>query len=161
MQKIIITALSLTILAIMAADARAASDPPKAWQDVRALVVRFNDAQNVHNIDVSGALLLNSPEVSLTAGPVLAVGHDAAVNALVRAYAGDWRVLPDYGRLSIQLTSPTQADVSVPVEFKTAAPGQDITTTESMVRERAVLTPDGWRLASIAIDPAPAAISTL
>ena len=155
----IITAAMICFTFAGAMSQARAADPPKAWQDVRALVVRFNDAQNVHNIDVVGALLLDSPNTWFAAGQAVQVGHDAAVRKLAQAFEGDWRVLPDYSQLSIQLTSPTQADVTVPTEFKSAVPGSDVVTTESMVRERAVLTQDGWRLASVTIDPAPAAIS--
>jgi len=158
MKKIILaTAFGLALALAAASAVRADADPPKAWQDVRALVVRFNDAQNAHNLEVVGALMLNSPDFAWEAGHVVELGHDAALNKLAQIYQGDWRVLPDYGALAIQLTSPTEAEVTVPTEFKSAAPGQDVVTTESIVRERAVLTPQGWRLALIATDPPPAA----
>jgi hypothetical protein len=158
MKKIILaTAFSLALTLAAASAARASDGPPKAWQDVRALVVRFNDAQNAHNLDVVGALMLNSPDFVWEAGNVVELGHDAAVNKLAQIYQGDWRVLPDYGALSIELVTPTQADVTMPTEFKSAPAGQDVVTTESVVRERAVLTPQGWRLVRIATDPPPAA----
>lgn len=158
MKKIILaTAFGLALTIIAASAARAATDPPKAWQDVRALVVRFNDAQNSHNLDVVGALMLNSPDFVWSAGNVVELGRGAAINKLAQVYQGEWRVLPDYGALDIQMVSPTEASVTVPTEFKSAPLGQDLVTTESVVRERAVLTPEGWRLARIATDPAPAA----
>jgi hypothetical protein len=158
MKKIVFAAaFGLALIVGAAGVARADTDPPKAWQDVRALVVRFNDAQNAHNLDVVGALMLNSPEFVWSAGNDVELGRDAALNKLARIYQGDWRVLPDYGNLSIQLVSPTEAYVTAPTEFKFAPPGQDVVTTQSVVRERVVLTPQGWRLARIATDPPPAA----
>ena len=159
MKKIILaTAIGLALTLVTASATRADTDPPKAWQDVRALVVRFNDAQNAHNLDVVDALMLNSPDFVWSAGNILELGHDAALGKLAQVYQGDWRVLPDYGALSIQLVSPSEAYITAPTEFKTALPGQDVMTTESVVRERAVLTPAGWRLARIATDPPPAAL---
>jgi len=159
MKKIILASVfGLAALIATASATRADTDPPKAWQDVRALVVRFNDAQNAHNLDVVSALLLNSPSFVWEAGPVIEAGHDATIEKLAQVYRGDWRVLPDYGSLNIQLLGPNVAEIAVQTEFKTAPPGGDVVNTESLVRERAVRTPEGWRLASVAVDPAPAAM---
>jgi hypothetical protein len=57
----------------------------------------------------------------------------------------------------ILATASSLTDVTIPTEFKSAPPGQDVVTTESVVHERAVLTPEGWRLARIVTDPPPAA----
>ncbi|HXQ23851.1 MAG TPA: hypothetical protein VN812_19380 [Candidatus Acidoferrales bacterium] len=134
--------------------ARAQADPPKAWQDVRALVVRFNDAQNSHDLDVIGALLLDSPAFTWADGPVTLQGHDAAVSRLAAMYqSGSWSVLPDYGSLNIRLVGPDAADVTLPAQFKEDIPNQDTFVTSSVVYERAVRTPEGWRLSSVTMQP--------
>lgn len=146
-------ALVLAVLNV----ARADTDPPKAWQEVRALVVRFNDAQNAHNPDVVGALLLNSPDFALSVGPDQIRGHDAAVSRLGALYQNlSLSVLPDYGALDIQLAGSNEANVTMPTQFRTSVPGGDTVMTQSVVHERVVKTQQGWRIASMTADPAPA-----
>jgi hypothetical protein len=159
MKKIAYACLASLALVMGAAGvAKADTDPPKAWQDVRALVVRFNDAQNAHNLDVIGALMLDSPDFIWSAGPYTARGRDAAVGRLAAMYqTATWSVLPDYGSLNIALIGSDQADVTLPAQFKAEVPGQDTITTLSLVHERAVKTPQGWRIASVAMQPAPMA----
>lgn len=157
----IAVALGLALALGAIAAARADTDPPKDWQDVRALVVRFNDAQNAHNIDVISVLLLNSPTFVWTTGSGAQLGHDDAVNRLASLYqntGNTFSVLPDYGSLTIQLVSPAEAAISFQTQFKTSPPGQDTQTTTSVVRERAVKTPQGWRLASVDTTPSPTAL---
>lgn len=147
-------ALALAVLNV----ARADTDPPKAWQEVRALVVRFNDAQNAHNLDVVGALLLNSPDFVLSLGPDQIRGHDAAVSRLTSLYQNlSLNVLPDYSALNIQLAGSNQANVTMPTQFKTSLPGGDTVMTQSVMHLRAIKTPEGWRFASMTADTAPAA----
>ncbi|HME80532.1 MAG TPA: nuclear transport factor 2 family protein [Candidatus Eremiobacteraceae bacterium] len=139
---------------VLPAVARASDDPPKAWQDVRALVVRFNDAQNSHDLDVIGALLLDSPDFTWADGPLTLRGHDAAMSQLAAMYqSATWSVLPDYGSLNIRLLSPDAADVSLPAQFKEDVANQDTLVTRSVVYERAIRTPQGWRLASVTVQP--------
>jgi hypothetical protein len=155
MKKIAFAIFACVALALgLNQPARAQPDPPKAWQDVRALVVRFNDAQNAHDLDVIGALLLDSPSFTWADGSETLQGHDAAVNRLAAMYqSGAWSVLPDYGSLNIRLVSPDAADVTLPAQFKEDIPNQDTLVTSSVVYERAVRTPEGWRLSSVNVQP--------
>jgi len=149
--------MGLALAMSMVSMARADADPPKAWQDVRALVVRFNDAQNAHNLDVIGALLVNSPDFVWAVGPTVQHGRDAALGQLAAMYqAANWSVLPDYGALNIQLLGDDQADVTLPTQFKATTPLQD-TTMQAVVHERAIKTSEGWRLSAVAVQPQPAA----
>jgi hypothetical protein len=158
MKKIsIAVALGLALLAAGTAAARADTDPPKAWQDVRALVVRFNDAQNAHNLDVASQLLLNSPDLEWTEGGLTLRGHDAAVNRLAQLYSGIFAVLPDYGQMTISLVGPDEAKVSMPVTYGFGQPGTAPNTTQSILSARAVKTAVGWRLAQVEHEPAPIA----
>ena len=147
--------LTLALGTAAASTARADADPPKAWQDVRALVVRFNDAQNSQNSGVLSALLLDSPDLNWSSGIVSARGHEAVVAQLPFLYGGTMTVLPDYGALTIDLLSPIAADVTMPTLFRSESLLSDTVLTTSVVREHAVKTADGWRLSSIDTQPAP------
>lgn len=149
--------MTLALATSMVSMARSDTDPPKAWQDVRALVVRFNDAQNAHNLDVIGALMMNSPDFVWAVGSTVQHGRDAALGQLAAMYQqANWSVLPDYGALNIQLLGDDQADVTLPAQFKTTTPLQD-TTIQAVLHERAIKTPEGWRLASVAVQLEPVA----
>jgi hypothetical protein len=157
----IAAALCLVLVGSAVSTARAAADPPKAWQDVRSLVARFNDAQNAHNLDVIGALLQNSPNFTWSAGGVVQRGHDVALDQITGIFqtsGNTWSILPDYGSLTIQLVSPTEADVTYPSVFKASTPARETVTTQGVVRLRAVKTPEGWRISSLSMDPAPSAV---
>jgi len=147
--------ITLSLAAAAASVARADADPPKAWQDVRALVVRFNDAENSQNTGVLSALMLDSPDLSWSSGVATERGHMAVSALLPDLYGSTMTVLPDYGNLTIDLLSPTEADVTMPTQFRSESLLSDAVTTSSMVRERATKTPDGWRLVSIDTQPAP------
>src|SRR5271166_2266834 len=147
--------VSLVLALAMASAARAAADPPKAWQDVRALVVRFNDAENSQNSGVLSALLLDSPSLSWSNGVNTALGHDAVIAQLPFLYGSMMSILPDYSALTIDVLSPTEADVTMPTQFRSESLMSDAVMTSSLVRGGAVKTPDGWRLSSIDTQPAP------
>ncbi|HEV2878474.1 MAG TPA: hypothetical protein VGW96_02735 [Candidatus Eremiobacteraceae bacterium] len=147
--------LTVALASSAASIARADADPPKAWQDVRALVVRFNDAQNSQNSGVLSALLLDSPDLNWSSGVSSARGHEAVVAQLPFLYGGTMTVLPDYGALTIDLLSPTAADVTMPTQFRSESLLSDAVMTTTVVREHAVKTADGWRLSSIDTQPAP------
>jgi hypothetical protein len=154
--KIAYVAIIALALAMAAASAaRAAADPPKAWQDVRALVVRFNDAENSNNSGVLSALLLDSPDLMWSNGVATARGHEAVVAQLPFLYGSTMRILPDYSELTIDLLSPTEADVRMPTQFRSDGLLSDAVLTSTVIRERAVKTQDGWRLSSIDTQPAP------
>lgn len=150
-----VACIALALAMAGASIARADADPPKAWQDVRALVVRFNDAQNSQNSGVLSALLLDSPDLNWSSGVVSARGHEAVVAQLPFLYGGTMTVLPDYGALTIDLLSPTAADVTMPTQFRSESLLSDAVMTTSVVREHAVKTVDGWRLSSVDTQPAP------
>lgn len=135
--------------------ARADADPPKSWQEVRALIARFMDAQNAHNLDVTGALLWNSPDFQMQAPDALIRGHDEAVTRFNALYQGMWRLSPDYSGLDIKITSPGRAQFTVPVEYKTGEANGDPITTQSILQASAIRTGDGWRIASIMPQPPP------
>jgi hypothetical protein len=147
--------VALALSTAAASMARAAGDPPKAWQDVRALVVRFNDAENSQNSGVLSALLLDSPDLNWSSGLASARGHEAVVAQLPFLYGGTMTVLPDYGALTIDLLSPIAADVTMPTQFRSESLLSDAVMTTTVVREHAVKTADGWRLSSIDTQPAP------
>jgi hypothetical protein len=147
--------ITLALATAGASTARANADPPKAWQDVRALVVRFNDAENSRNSGVLSALLLDSPDLIWSNGGAIERGHDAVAAQLPFLYGGTMSVLPDYSELTIDLLSPTEADVMMPTQFRSDSLETGSVTTSSVVRERAVKTTDGWRFASIDTQPAP------
>lgn len=158
MKRISIAAvLGLALFAAGTAIARPDTDPPKAWQDVRALVVRFNDAQNAHNLDVAGALLLDSPYLQWTEGSITLRGHDAALRRLAQLYASIFDVMPDYGQMTIDMLGSDEARVAVPVRYGTGVPGSGPTTVASFMTARAVRTPSGWRLAEVSHEPVPIA----
>ncbi len=147
--------ITLSLATAAASVARADADPPKAWQDVRALVVRFNDAENSQNTGVLSALLLDSPDLSWSSGLATERGHLAVSALLPDLYGSTMTVLPDYGNLTINLLSSTEADVMMPTQFRSESLQSDPMMTSSMVREHAVKTADGWRLVSIDTQPAP------
>jgi hypothetical protein len=147
--------ITVALMTAAASVARAGADPPKAWQDVRALVVRFNDAENSQNSGVLSALLLDSPDLNWSSGISNARGHEAVVAQLPFLYGGTMTVLPDYGALTIDLLSPIAADVTMPTLFRSESLLSDAVMTTTVVREHAVKTADGWRLSSVDTQPAP------
>jgi hypothetical protein len=147
--------ISLALVTAAASTARADADPPKAWQDVRALVVRFNDAENSQNSGVLSALLLDSSDLSWSNGGATQRGHDAVVAQLPFLYGSAMSILPDYSALTINLLSPTEADVTMPTQFRSESLQSGAVMTSSVVRMHAVKTSNGWRLASIDTEPAP------
>ena len=159
MKKIVFAMLAgLVLAASVPAIARAANDPSKGWQDVRALVVRFNDAQNAHNLDVIGALMTDSPRFEWSFGQYQQHGRDAALAQLAGMYQrADWSILPDYGNLDIHMTGSSSADITMPVQYKASTPAQDATLT-ALVHEQAVKTPDGWRLSGLQVQPVESAV---
>jgi SnoaL-like domain len=132
-----------------------AADPSKSWQQVRALVARFVDAQNAHNLDVTSALLWDSPDFEMQIPDSTVRGHAAAVDRFTALYQGMWRLSPDYGSLDIQIVDPDHAVVTVPVEYKTGETNGDPVTTQSVLAARVVYTAVGWRIASLAPNPPP------
>jgi hypothetical protein len=159
MKKVVFVMLAgLALATSIPAVTRATNDPPKGWQDVRALVVRFNDAQNAHNLDVIGALMTDSPRFEWSFGQYQQHGRDAALAQLAGMYQrADWSILPDYGNLDIHMTGSSSADITMPVQYKASTPAQDATLT-ALVHEQAVKTPDGWRLSSLQVQPVESAV---
>ncbi|MBV8171839.1 MAG: nuclear transport factor 2 family protein [Candidatus Eremiobacteraeota bacterium] len=152
MKKIACAALAgLALAASIPSIGHAANDPSKSWQDVRALVVRFNDAQNAHNLDVIGALMTDSPNFQWSFGQYQQRGKDAALAQLAGMYQrADWSVLPDYGNMDIRMTGPSSANIDMPVQYKASTAAQDTTLT-AMVHEEAVRTSAGWRLSGVQV----------
>jgi len=122
--------LILACLALLAAPFAAASPE----DEVRQTFERFVAAQNAHDVQAVGTLLLDSSNFLWITRGTPVWGRDAA--------------LKRFGE--------SAAQVFAPIVFTIGAPGQAPQTTRFLMNQLLVKTSGGWKIANLLPIPAPA-----
>lgn len=117
--------------------------------EVRALVDRFVEAQNAHDLAAVRELLWDSPQfLWITRGTPI-WGRPAALTRFEALYRGTWRLEPSLAALRITLLSDSIAQIHVPIVFTIGASGQEAQKTRFLMNQVLLKTPAGWKVASI------------
>jgi len=122
--------LILACLALLAAPFAAASPE----DEVRQTFERFVAAQNAHDVQAVGTLLLDSSNFLWITRGTPVWGRDAALKRFSALYEGTWQLAPE----------------------AVGAPGQAPQTTRFLMNQLLVKTSGGWKIANLLPIPAPA-----
>jgi uncharacterized protein (TIGR02246 family) len=124
--------------------------------EVRAVIDRYVDAQNAHDLGAVAELLWDSPQfLWITRGAPI-WGRQPALTRFEALYQGTWRLEPALSDLRIMLVADGVAQIYVPIMFTIGPPGEQGQKTRFLVNQVLVKTPTGWKVASILPIPAPA-----
>ena len=144
--------LILTCLTLSAAPFAAASPE----DEVRQTFERFVAAQNGHDVQAVGSLLLESSNFLWITRGTPVWGRDAALKRFSALYEGTWQLAPETGALKVLVLGEGTAQVIVPIIFKIGAAGQTAQTTRFLMNQVLVKTASGWKVSSLLPIPAPA-----
>jgi Domain of unknown function (DUF4440) len=145
------------IAAILLAGVLAATGATASQEEeVRAAFDQFVRAQNTHDVRALSDLLVDSPQfIWITRGAAV-WGRDAALQRFAALYEGSWRLDPELASLRVVPMSDDVAQLCVPVEFTTGAPGQPPAHPRFLVNLILVKHSRAWLVKSILPIPAPA-----
>ena len=143
--------LILTCLTLSAAPFAAASPE----DEVRQTFERFVAAQNGHDVQAVGSLLLESSNFLWITRGTPVWGRDAALKRFSALYEGTWQLAPETGALKVLVLGEGTAQVIVPIVFKIGAAGQTAQTTRFLMNQVLVKTFGGWKISSLLPIPAP------
>src|SRR5438874_3396834 len=121
--------LILTCLTLSAAPFAAASPE----DEVRQTFERFVAAQNGHDVQAVGSLLLESSNFLWITRGTPVWGRDAALKRFSALYEGTWQLAPETGALKVLVLGEGTAQVIVPIIFKIGAAGQTAQTTRFLM----------------------------
>jgi len=144
--------LLLACLALLAAPFAAASPE----DEVRQTFERFVAAQNAHDVQAVGSLLLDSSNFLWITRGTPVWGRDAALKRFSALYEGTWQLAPEAGALRVLVFGESAAQVFAPIVFTIGAPGQAPQTTRFLMNQLLVKTSGGWKIANLLPIPAPA-----
>ncbi len=144
--------LSLSILLLLSSSGLAA-DPDD--DQIRGTFRMFVAAQNAHDADAVGDLLLDSPDFLWITKGTPVWGRSAALARFQSLYAGTWRLDPDTTALRIIHIRSDVVHLVAPVQFTIGAPGHPPQTILFYLNQVLVRTERGWKVSSIL--PLPAA----
>jgi uncharacterized protein (TIGR02246 family) len=140
----------LTLILLFVGTARAGTE-----DEVTALFAKFVAAQNAHDVNAVGELLLESPEFLWITRGMPIWGRDAAVKRFAALYQGTWSLDPKMDEFNVIELQPAVAHVYVPITFMIAPAGQTAQPTRFLMNLVLVKTTDGWKVSSILPIPAP------
>src|SRR5437762_13245740 len=123
--------LILTCLTLSAAPFAAASPE----DEVRQTFERFVAAQNGHDVQAVGSLLLESSNFLWITRGTPVWGRDAALKRFSALYEGTWQLAPETGALKVLVLGEGTAQVFVPIVFKIGAAGQTAQTTRFLMNQ--------------------------
>ena len=124
--------------------------------EVRSTFDRFVTAQNAHDINAVGALLLGSPDFLWVTRGAPVWGQDAALKRFAALYEATWRLDPELTSLKVIMIGEGVAQVYVPIMFTIGATGQPPQQTKFLMNLVLVKTQAGWKLSTILPIPVPA-----
>jgi hypothetical protein len=124
--------------------------------EARAAFDRFVTAQNAHDVEAVGSLLIDSPQfLWITRGTAI-WGEEAAVDRFAKLYEGAWRLDPDDSGMKVMMIGEGAAQIFVPIDFTIGAPGEQPQQMPFLMNMVLTETADGWQISSILPIPAPA-----
>jgi hypothetical protein len=138
-------ALAIALTLGLASGAHAA--PTEA--DARAFFERFVAAQNAHDAAAVKAMLWDSPRMLWYTRGTEIRGPSAVVETLHSYYAGTWHLEPDMASFRATVLSDTVLQLLVPVVFTRGEAGQPPQANQFLISQTLVLSPTGWKVASI------------
>src|SRR2546428_11447649 len=121
--------LILTCLTLLAAPFAAASPE----DEVRQTFERFVAAQNGHDVQAVGSLLLDSPNFLWITRGTPVWGRDAALKRFSALYEGTWRLAPEAGALRVLVLGESAAQVFAPIVFTIGEPGHGPPSTRFLM----------------------------
>ena len=137
--------VSATLILLAAAGATRAGTE----EEVKALFGKFIAAQNAHDLDAVGRILLDSPQFFWITRNTPVWGRDAALKRFGENYKGTWLLEPKFDEVKITELSPGAAQLFVPAVFTIAPPGQAAQPRNFLLTQIYVRTSDGWKLSTI------------
>jgi ketosteroid isomerase-like protein len=118
-------------------------------EEARTLFEQFVAAQNAHDLDAVGQLLLDSKDfIWITRGTAI-WGRDAALQRFKALYQGTWRLEPTTAELKVVHLGNDAVHLYVPVTFMIASAGQTAQPSKFLMNQILVRTAQGWKIASI------------
>jgi len=138
-----------SLLTVLPALAQAPAD------EVRATFTKFVNAQNAHDLNTIGSLLLDSPNfLWITRGsPVW--GRSDSLKRFEGLYAGTWHLEPDYKEFRVVFAQQSVAQIFIPIVFTIGAAGQPAQESRFLMNQTLVRSESGWKVASILPIPIP------
>jgi hypothetical protein len=131
-----------------------------ARSDTDAEVTRtfgqFIAAQNAHNAQAVGDILLDSPDFFWLSRGTPVWGRTAALARFRESYKGTWLLEPKFDEMKVTELGPGVARLYVPAVFTIAPPGQPALPRPFLMTQIYVKTGNGWKLSTILPVPAPA-----
>jgi len=137
--------LAVGLSLALANGARAAPSEAEA----RAFFERFVAAQNAHDAVAVKAMLWDSPQMLWYSRGTEIRGTSAVVETLHSYYAGTWHLEPDMASFRATVLSDTVLQLLVPVVFTRGDAGQPPQANQFLICQTLVLSPTGWKVASI------------
>jgi ketosteroid isomerase-like protein len=123
--------------------------------DVKALFAKFIAAQNAHDLQIVGEILLDSPHFFWVTRNTPVWGRDAALKRFEENYKGTWLLEPKFDEAKITELSPGAVQLFVPAVFTIAPAGQTAQPRNFLVTQIYVRTNEGWKLATNLPFPVP------
>jgi ketosteroid isomerase-like protein len=135
----------------------AAAGPVRAGMEdeVKALFGKFITAQNAHDLNVVGEILLDSSQFFWITRNTPIWGRDAALKRFEENYQGTWLLEPKFDEVRVTELSPGAAQLFVPAVFTIAPKGQTAQPRRFLLTQIYVKTASGWKLATILPFPVP------
>ncbi len=123
--------------------------------EVRETFRRFVAAQNAHDLQTVGQLLLDSPDFLWITRGIPIWGYSKAIARFHDLFAGTWQLAPDTSALRLLHVREGVVQIFVPVQFTIGPPGQTPQGSQFFLNQVLVKTDTGWRIRSILPIPLP------
>ena len=144
-----IVAFVVGVLAVLDAPSFGSAARAGSAEDVRAVFEGFVAAQNAHDLNAVGDMLLDSKDfLWITRGSPI-WGREAALQRFQTLYQGTWRLDPAMAEFRVTDLGRDSAQLFVPVTFMIAPAGQTAQPSRFLMNQTLVRTAQGWKIASI------------
>jgi ketosteroid isomerase-like protein len=133
--------------AVLGGGTAAKADPS---DEARAIYRQFAVAQNMRDLEMVGALLLDSPNFLWVSDGKSIWGHDAALKRMALFQeARIWHVEPELDKsVAVEIGADT-AFLHLPLELTLAFSAAEPERLRFLVSVLCVRTPEGWRIAAL------------
>lgn len=124
-------------------------------EELRGTFERFVAAQNAHDLNAVGELLLDSPSfLWITKGNAI-WGRTDALKRFETLYAGTWHLEPDMASFRVVAVHGDTAQIFVPVVFSIGPKDEPAQPAKFLLNQVLTKAGDSWRIASILPIPVP------
>jgi hypothetical protein len=117
--------------------------------EVRSAFEKFVQVQNAHDAKALDALLADSGQVLWITRGAAIWGREAVLQRFTQIYQGTWKLEPDWSAFHVVPLGAETAQLVVPVQFTTGAPGQAPAVARMYLNQTLMKTSSGWRVVSI------------